>query len=354
MSANSASGVSSNDFEKPLCSGGRFANPPSFTNWTGVPGPWSLLKWKFLEKDNSSIPDNNSTLDETLPVRQIKTFEPRSYRQMFAAWLGHATVLVQMEGVRFITDPVWSQRASFLQWIGPKRYRPPPLEIEDLPQLDFAVISHDHYDHLDADAVKQLSKLQPLMRWFVPLGMQNWMSSIGVKNTDDNPVRVTEMEWGESESFDIRNTNVTVWCLPAQHWGQRGALDRNERLWAGFAVVTPNRRFYYSGDTGFCSNEFKKIGERLGPFDLAAIPIGAYSPRWFMKSQHIDPHEAVSVHELVKSKFSIGIHWGTYHMGSLEHYLEPKHLLEQIIKDRKLPTKFVTLDIGQIWEEDSA
>ncbi|KAK6023108.1 hypothetical protein OSTOST_11172 [Ostertagia ostertagi] len=114
--------------------------------------------------------------------------------------------------------------------------------------------------------------------------------------------------------------------------------------------MTPNRRFYYSGDTGFCETEFKKIGDQLGPFDLAAIPIGAYKPRWMMKSQHIDPQEAVAVHELVNSKFSIGVHWGTYHMGSHEHYSTKK--IGKIMTKSNLSSKFVTVEMGRIWEED--
>ncbi|KAK6030230.1 hypothetical protein OSTOST_03638 [Ostertagia ostertagi] len=203
--------------------------------------------------------------------------------------------------------------------------------------------------------------LNPSMRWFVPLGILEWMKTVGIENTDANPDKVTELEWGESASFRLNDMELTVWCLPAQHWGQRGPFDRNEhlikflikRLWAGWAVITRSRRFYYSGDTGFCDKEFKKIGERLGPFDLAAIPIGAYNPRWMLKSEHIDPHEAVLVHELVKSKFSIGIHWGTYHMGSHELYLEPKKLLEEIASSNH-SSNFVVLEMGQIWEEDES
>ncbi|ETN82964.1 hypothetical protein NECAME_07618 [Necator americanus] len=260
----SSSSRSPSDFAKPLRDNGRFANPPSFDKWTGVPGFWNLLKWRLFEKDNSNIPDDNAELDEVLPVHNVTKFESKSKAGMFAAWLGHATVLVQMEDIR-----------------------------------------------------------------------------------------------GEHDSFKVDDKNVTVWCLPSQHWGQRGAFDRNKRLWSGWAVVTPNRRFYYTGDTGYCDREFKKIGSRLGPFDLAAIPIGAYSPRWFMKSQHIDPHEAVAIHDLVRSKFSVGIHWGTYHMGSyevidmsiLQYYLEPKELLNDIMQNRTDLPPFVTLEMGQIWEE---
>ncbi|KAK6746770.1 hypothetical protein RB195_000186 [Necator americanus] len=351
VAMTSSSSQSPSDFAKPLRDNGRFANPPSFDKWTGVPGFWSLLKWRLFEKDNSNIPDDNAELDEVLPVHNGTKFESKSKAEMFATWLGHATVLVQMEDIRFITDPVWSRRVSFSQWFGPKRYRPPPMEIEHLPTLHFGVISHDHYDHLDSYAVTTINERNPSMRWFVPLGMQKWMSSIGIRNSEDYPEKVTEMEWGEHDSFKVDDKNVTVWCLPSQHWGQRGAFDRNKRLWSGWAVVTPNRRFYYTGDTGYCDREFKKIGSRLGPFDLAAIPIGAYSPRWFMKSQHIDPHEAVAIHDLVRSKFSVGIHWGTYHMGSYEYYLEPKELLNDIMQNRTDLPPFVTLEMGQIWEE---
>ncbi|CAJ0600623.1 unnamed protein product [Cylicocyclus nassatus] len=339
------------DFAKPSRDGNRFANPPSFKNWTGVPTFWNIIKWRVSETDHSNIPDEKKILDETIPVHSITEFESKNKSSMFATWLGHATVLVDMEGIRFITDPVWSKRASFFQWFGPKRYRPPPMKIENLPKLHFGVISHDHYDHLDSDAVVRINELNPSMRWFVPLGMQEWMESIGIQNSPLNPKKVTELEWGENESFHTEGKDVTVWCVPAQHWGQRGVFDRNKRLWSGWAVMTPNRRFYYTGDTGFCEDEFRKVGKHFGPFDLAAIPIGAYAPRWFMRSQHIDPHEAVAVHELVRSKFSLGIHWGTYHMGSYEYYLEPKNVLKDIMKNRTDLPPFLTLEMGRIWEE---
>uniref|UniRef100_A0A7I4YNB9 Lactamase_B domain-containing protein n=1 Tax=Haemonchus contortus TaxID=6289 RepID=A0A7I4YNB9_HAECO len=352
MSDPSSSSNISEAFAKPVRKYGRYYNPPCFESWTGLPGPRKLLWWALLDKDESNIPDNESILDKTVPVHQITKFVSPSNRKMFATWLGHSTVLVQMEGVRFITDPIWSKRASFLQSIGPRRYRPPPMEMEDLPEIHFAVISHDHYDHLDVDTVIRINSFNPSMRWFVPGGILDWMSTIGIRNTDEHPDKVTEMEWGDNISFVVDGKKVTVWCLPAQHWGQRGLFDRNERLWSGWAVMTPNRRFYYTGDTGFCDKEFKKIGDLLGPFDLAAIPIGAYNPRWMLQPEHIDPHEAILVHELVKSKFSIGIHWGTYHMGSHELYLEPKELLERIGKETGHASNFVILEMGQIWEDN--
>ncbi|CAD6195425.1 unnamed protein product [Caenorhabditis auriculariae] len=352
--AASTSSESEKEFAKPLISAGSFANPPSFDKWGGLPGLKAALKWRLFEKDLENVPSDSKELDKTIPVHQLTKFESKNVSsKLFASWLGHATVLVNLEGAKFITDPIWAERASFLSFAGPKRYRPPPMDIEDLPQLDFAVISHDHYDHLDADAVKKITEMSPNIQWFVPLGMQGWMKTIGISNSEEHPHRVKEMNWGEHTEIRINDQNFTIWCVPAQHWGQRGPLDRNRRLWAGWAVVGPSRRFYYSGDTGNCDKEFRKIGQKLGPFDLAAIPIGAYEPNWFMKSQHINPEEAVGMHEMIRSKMSIGIHWGTYHMGSYEFYLEPREKLKSIMEQRTDLPKFITIEQGTIWEEDS-
>ncbi|CAI5449514.1 unnamed protein product [Caenorhabditis angaria] len=314
-------------FAKPLRHGKTFANPPSFKNWGGLPGPREGFRYKFLETDNENVPKNAEELDETIPIKNLTKFESKS--KLFATWLGHATVLLNIEGATVITDPIWAQRASFISFVGPKRYRPPPMKIEDLPKLDYGVISHDHYDHLDYEAVKKITD-------------------------PSNPDLITEMNWGESVKVKKDGKDFEIWCVPAQHWGQRGPFDRNHRLWSGWSVVGPTKRFYYSGDTGFCESEFQKIGDKLGPFDLAAIPIGAYEPKWFMKSQHINPEEAVSVHELIKSRMSIGIHWGTYHMGSYEHYLEPRDKLKTLMENREdlKHTKFITITPGEIWEDN--
>ncbi|CAI2351024.1 unnamed protein product [Caenorhabditis sp. 36 PRJEB53466] len=337
-------------FAKPVKNGRIFENPKSFTNFHGLPGIQSAFRYQFKEKDNENVPSDTEVLDKEIPVHNITAADFKSDRNLFAAWLGHATVLVDLEGVKFVTDPVWAKRASFMRFVGPKRYRPPPMELDDLPKLDFAVVSHDHYDHLDAEAVKAITDLNQNIKWFVPMGMKSWMKSNGIG--EDDPTQVTEMSWGDSTEFEKDGKKFTIWCLPAQHWGMRGPFDRNTRLWSGWAVIGPSRRFYYSGDTGNCDNEFKKFGEKLGPFDLAAIPIGAYEPRFFMKSQHINPEEAVGVHELIRARNSIGIHWGTYHMGSYEYYLEPRNKLREIMESREdlKHTNFTTIEMGKIWE----
>ncbi|PIC35974.1 hypothetical protein B9Z55_015147 [Caenorhabditis nigoni] len=341
-------------FARPVKNGktkfSRFANPPSFKNWGGIPGFFQIPKLLFKETNLENVPTDKRLLDVEIPVHNITASDFQSDSDLFATWLGHATVLVSLEGVKFITDPVWAERASFTSFAGPKRYRPPPMELEDLPELDFAVVSHDHYDHLDAEAVKKITDMNPGIHWFVPMGMKSWMEGQGIGI--DGSSSVTELSWGEHGTFEKNGKEFQVWCLPAQHWGQRGPFDRNRRLWSGWAVIGENRRFYYSGDTGNCDSEFKKFGKKLGPFDLAAIPIGAYEPRWFMKSQHINPEEAIGVHEMIRSKNSIGIHWGTYHMGSYEYYLEPRDKLKELMDAREdlKDTNFVTIEMGRIWE----
>ncbi|PAV76922.1 hypothetical protein WR25_23678 [Diploscapter pachys] len=339
------------DFEKPVFKNNRYENPPTFTNWSGLPGVQAFFKWRVMEKDESNIPKCKEELERNLPVTFLKKFEPTKFSKLYATWLGHATVLVDIQGIKFITDPLWCDRASFTSFAGPKRYRPSPLNIENLPELDFGVISHDHYDHLDVEAVQKIDKLHNgKIRWFVPKGFEEWMATIGISNTEARPDKVAEMTWGEKKDLKIGDKTCTVWCLPAQHWCQRSTFDRNKRLWCSWAVKSPEKSFYFAGDTGFCDSEFKKIGEKLGPFDLAAIPIGAYEPNWFMKSQHINPREAVQVHKLIKSKFSIGIHWGTYHMGSYEFYLQPREDLKKYAQEEGV-SNFVTMSPGEIWED---
>ncbi|CCD74042.1 N-acyl-phosphatidylethanolamine-hydrolyzing phospholipase D 1 [Caenorhabditis elegans] len=352
MSLPTTSSPLTNDqeFAKPVRNGKIFENPKSFTNWGGRPGLTNIFKLVLRETSHENLPSDKKVLDSTLPVHNITADDFHSESGLFATWLGHATVLVDLEGVKFVTDPVWADRASFTSFAGPKRYRPPPMKLEDLPDLDFAVVSHDHYDHLDADAVKRITNLNPQIKWFVPLGLKKWMKNQGIGADGSNTV--TELNWGESSEFVKNGKTITIWCLPAQHSGQRGLSDHNHRLWSGWAVIGENRRFYFPGDTGFCDVEFKKIGEKLGPFDLAAIPIGAYEPRWFMKSHHINPDEAVEVHKLVRARNSIGIHWGTYPMGTTEYYLEPRDKLKELMDAREdlKDTSFVTVDMGEIWE----
>uniref|UniRef100_A0A914YW48 Metallo-beta-lactamase domain-containing protein n=1 Tax=Panagrolaimus superbus TaxID=310955 RepID=A0A914YW48_9BILA len=335
------------EFAKPLITksffGIKYSNPPSFTTWKGLPSFISLIRWFFFEKDESHLP-SKEFVAKALPVITPK-FDLKS--KLSATWLGHATVFVQLEGLNIITDPVFSSRASPLFtmfFAGPKRYVKPPCPYEDLPPIHVGVISHNHYDHLDAAAVIKISALNPKIKWFVPLGVKKLMDSI-VPDAE-----VIEKNWGEIEELQMNGILYKVLCTPAQHWSQRGFFDHNRSLWAGWAVMGPNYKFFYTGDTGFCEEEYKKLGKKYGPFQLAAIPIGCYCPRWIMQSQHINTEEAVLIHKHVKAENTIGIHWGTYLMGSNEPYLEPPKLFgEAAAKHGYTPKNLFTVRHGESW-----
>ncbi|XP_054414838.1 N-acyl-phosphatidylethanolamine-hydrolyzing phospholipase D isoform X4 [Pongo abelii] len=225
---------------------GRFVNPwPTWKNHS-IP---HVLRWLIMEKDHSSVPSSKEELDKELPVLKpyfITNPEEAGVREagLRVTWLGHATVMVEMDELIFLTDPIFSSRASPSQYMGPKRFRRSPCTISELPPIDAVLISHNHYDHLDYNS-----------------------------------------------------------------------------------VIALNERF---GDTGYCP-AFEEIGKRFGPFDLAAIPIGAYEPRWFMKYQHVDPEEAVRIHIDVQTKKSMAIHWGTFALAN-EHYLEPPVKLNEALE----------------------
>lgn len=243
-------------------------------------------------------------MDKILPIQKPKFDSEPPNDGVKLTWLGHATTLVQFDNVNVLTDPIFSERASPIQLLGPKRYRLCPCDIGELPPIDAVVISHNHYDHLDVDSVKGLnSRFGDKLRWYVPLGLEKWMKDTGCKN-------VVELNWWES-SFISNKSDVSFVFTPAQHWCKRTLTDDNCVLWGSWSIIGPKHRFFFAGDTGYCQ-AFKQIGDVYGPFDVAAIPIGAYSPRKFLKPQHVDPEEAVKIHDDVRSKQSVAIHWGTF------------------------------------------
>ncbi|KAL3133187.1 hypothetical protein ABBQ38_007077 [Trebouxia sp. C0009 RCD-2024] len=255
-------------------------------------------------------------------------------------WLGHASCLVQMDGVNFLTDPVFSQRCSPVQWKGPRRIVQPPFKLDDpqLPHIHFVVISHNHYDHLDYNSVLQLHKrFGDDLTWYVPLGLAAWFRGVGISN-------VHELGWWQ----ELRHgdSSVTLACTPAQHASSRtGFTDKNKSLWCGWAVLGKAQRFWFAGDTGYCGT-FKEIGQQYGPFDLCAIPIASYTPRWFLKSIHVNPADAVQIHQDVKSKRSIGIHCCTMTI-SMEPLDEAPKVLEVEKHAAAIPKDaFITLQHG--------
>ncbi|CAH1784122.1 unnamed protein product [Owenia fusiformis] len=342
-------GLKDEDLFRPILSGGRFQNP-----WSGwkMPGLGGVLKWRMTQNDQSNIPKKKEELDETLPVQDVDINEisqpPKN--GMRVTWMGHASVLVQFDEISVLTDPVFSERCSPMPSImGPKRYRPVPCQIDDIPTLDAVVISHNHYDHLDHGTVVQLNKkFGSKLKWFVPMGLKSWMNDTGCKN-------VVEMTWWEEQPLSEHETagatsggsGVKFVCLPCAHWCTRkGPIDFNKVLWCSWGVIGPWNRFYFGGDTGYCEG-FKQIGKKYGPFNLAAIPIGAYEPRNFMKCQHVNPEEAVMIHQDIGAKKSVGVHWGTFKLTD-EFYLEPKSKVTDAMEAAGLKVEdFFTLNHGE-------
>lgn len=226
--------------------------------------------------------------------------ELRRHSEATVTWIGHATALVAHDGVRYLTDPAWSERAGPGGWIGARRFVPAALALRELPPIDFVLISHDHYDHLDLPALRALARLQPEVRYLVPLGNAALLREAGLD-------RVTELDWGDG----VQVGGVSVRCLPSQHWSARGLFDENRALWASWAVLGEKRRVYFSGDTGAFAG-FAAIGRALGPFDLALLPIGAYEPARMMQPVHLNPEEAALAARDLRARRTLGIHWGTY------------------------------------------
>jgi N-acyl-phosphatidylethanolamine-hydrolysing phospholipase D len=203
-----------------------------------------------------------------------------------------------MDHVNFLTDPIWSPTASPVSFLGPKRFVAPALDLEALPPIDFVVISHNHYDHLDLPTLRRLADRGT--RFFVPLRVAELLRGEGI-----GPVE--ELDWWEHRVV----RGVEVHCVPSRHWSGRGLTDQSETLWSGWAVVGPSRRFYFAGDTGYFAG-FQEIRRRLGPFGMAALPIGAYEPVAMMRDVHLNPEEAVQAGVDVGAERMLAIHYGTF------------------------------------------
>ena len=223
-------------------------------------------------------------------------------------WLGHSTSIVELGGIRLLIDPVWSKYSGPSNWYGPGRFHAPPLPLSELPEIAAVVISHDHYDHLDTKTIKALSDSGH--SFITPLGVGSHLRYWGVPAD-----RITELDWWQ----EVTLSGVRLVCTPARHFSGRSLWDRNATLWAGWAMIAPDKRVFFSGDTGM-HPAFREIGERLGPFDLTLIETGAYNVSW--RDVHLGPEQAVRAHQLVGGKLMIPVHWGTFDL-ALHSWTEP-------------------------------
>jgi L-ascorbate metabolism protein UlaG (beta-lactamase superfamily) len=223
-------------------------------------------------------------------------------------WIGHSTTLVEVGPTRLLIDPVWAERASFVSFAGPRRFYPAPLPLAELPPVDAIVLSHDHFDHLDQSFVRTVAARG--IPWLAPLGVGKWLRRWGVPASG-----VTELDWWDS----TRVGDLTLTATPARHFSGRGPGTTDRTLWCGWAIAGAERRVYYAGDTAM-QNEFAEIGQRLGPFDLTMIEIGAYDALW--PDVHLGPEQAVAAHRLVHGDVMLPLHWGTFDL-ALHGWTEP-------------------------------
>jgi L-ascorbate metabolism protein UlaG (beta-lactamase superfamily) len=236
-------------------------------------------------------PVQTSAVDST----RLATPPPSGLR---VTWFGHSSTLVEVDGKRFLTDPIWSERTSPISWVGPERYVQPLVRLDQLPPIDAVLISHDHYDHLDRRSIEAM-KGWPT-RFVVPLGVGAHLAYWGVPES-----QIVEVDWWER----VKLGDVEVVCTPARHASGRALLDYDANLWAGYALLGPAHRVYYSGDTGLFP-AMKRIGAELGPFDLTMIEVGQYNPAW--PDWHIGPEQAVTAHQWVRGRVFLPVHWGLF------------------------------------------
>jgi L-ascorbate metabolism protein UlaG (beta-lactamase superfamily) len=232
-----------------------------------------------------------------------------------ATWLGHSTVLLEIDGKRVLTDPVWSERISPLPFAGPKRFHPTPVKIEQLPPLDAVVVSHDHYDHLDYPSILQLVPLGvPIV---TSLGVGAHLESWGMPED-----RITELDWWESTEVG----DLTITAAPSQHFSGRSVADRNRTAWSSLVMRGPHHSVFFSGDTGL-TEEYVEIKQKLGPFDLIMLEIGAWHPAW--GDIHLGPENALQAHALLGGGAFLPVHWGTFNL-AIHAWDEPAELLVKL------------------------
>jgi L-ascorbate metabolism protein UlaG (beta-lactamase superfamily) len=310
---------------------GAFVNPLPPAGYRAA-DVWNLITGQFfgdeVREPQSPIP--------VLAVAPETLKNPRPAPGLRAFWIGHASVFIEIDGVRLLVDPIFSDRASPFD-IGPKRFHPPPIRLADLPWIDAVLITHDHYDHLDMQTVQHLARRGAA--FFVPLGIGAHLQAWGVATS-----QVHELEWWNEEALK----GVRIISTPSRHYSGRGLTDQNATLWSSWSVIGAQHRFYVSGDTGF-SDHFRTIGERLGPFDMSFIKIGAYGPGAPWLDIHMNPEDAVRAHRELRARRLFPVHWGTFNL-AFHAWDEP--IKRTLAAARASQVELLTPRIGEIVDAD--
>ncbi len=305
----------------------RFANPRLRETRRTL---WDLFLWKIGRYDDP-VPRLSPPAEFSYPA-QTPLFDRALPSAM---WIGHSSFLIEIGGIALLTDPVWEEYCSPVPFKSLKRRHDPPIALGDLPPIDFVLISHNHYDHLDAKTVDHLHAFHPEIQWIVPLGLASWFQRRG-------RAKVIELDWWKSH----RTQDAAITAVPAQHFSGRTPWDKNKTFWNGYVFEAKGKRLYFAGDTGYNDSDFKEIGANWPHMDLSLIPIGTYVPQAFMQAVHCNPWEAVEIHRDIKSRFSLGMHWKTFRLSD-EPMDRPPYDLYLALSDKKIPYEaFLPIDPG--------
>ncbi len=308
------------------CDGSHFFNTDP--NAREVHGLAAVLKWRMTSKAKPWVrnmaPAASAAVGQEVPPGRVRV-----------TMVNHATLLVQLHGFTYLTDPVYAERASPVSFAGPQRYRAPGIAMADLPHIDAVVVSHNHYDHLDLASLRVLWQ-RDKPRIIVPLGTAALLKGAGIPEA-------SELDWWQSMAV---GPGVKVTLTEAQHWSARGIFDRNGALWGGYLVSVADLQVYFAGDTGY-GTHFQRIRERLGRIDVALLPIGAYEPRWFMQTHHMNPDDAVRAHLDLQAQQSIAIHFGTFQLTDEGIDDPPRELAVALAARGVKPERFVVPANGQ-------
>ena len=328
------SGPVSDHFDGRIFFNGGHDGPKSFAE---------LLRWNLLESSEpwpDAFPSPHPPLDAPALAHDAS-----SNGAVRMTYVGHASFLIQTQGKSILVDPVWSERASPVQWAGPRRKNPPAIALDALPKIDAIVVTHNHYDHMDIATLDHLAeRFAP--RIVTPLGNDTILRT-QMRRDLAGRLDIRAVDWGDTTDLG----QLRLHTVPTLHWSARGMRDRRHALWASFVLETPSKRIYHVGDTGFGDGAiFKDIRSRFGEVDAALLPIGAYEPRWFMKAQHMNPADAVAAFELLGAKRALGHHWGTFKLTN-EGIDTPARDLGSALSERGIdPTRFVALRPGAVTE----
>jgi L-ascorbate metabolism protein UlaG (beta-lactamase superfamily) len=306
----------------------RFLNPgqPS-TDRTA----WEILRWQ-AKRAAATWPERVE-ISPAIPVPQTN--------RLRITMVGHATLLIQAAGINVLTDPVWSDRASPFSAVGPRRVTAPGVAFDDLPPIDLVLVSHNHYDHLDVATLRRLHAAhRPLM--ITPLGNDVILRAAVPE------ARIVTGDWS---SRLPAGPSATVTLTRANHWSNRGLRDRRMALWSGFLIETASGSVWFAGDTGYGDGAiFRDMRTRYGAPDVALIPIGAYAPRWFMASQHVNPEEAVEIFRDVGARKALGIHWGTFQLTDEGREAPREELVQALARAGIEPENFVAAESGNVFD----